>query len=309
MKTAIVILNYNDFENTKKYIEELKDYDILDKILVVDNCSTTGDYQKLKVFENDKIEVIQSEKNGGYSYGNNFGFTYLEKSPISYDYLIISNTDINVSENAIKQCIDVLEEDEKIAIAAPRMLYQTGEARRSAWKKRTFLRDLIHSSRILELLFYAIWKNGEYTKEEFQKPRLEVDCISGAFFVARQKALKEVYYFDENVFLFYEEDILSHKLKQAGYTITSVNTVSFMHYESQTIGKVFNLYKKQKILDRSKIYFQKTYNKISAFQVFFLKCILAWRKIELIPEIMIRKLIAIIKKRKKIEKMLMFFIV
>ena len=47
MKFAIIVLNYNDHENTIKYVNSIKDYDIVDKIIVVDNNSTTKDEIKI----------------------------------------------------------------------------------------------------------------------------------------------------------------------------------------------------------------------------------------------------------------------
>ena len=138
MKTAIVILNYNDYENTERYIKEIENYEVLNKILIVDNCSPQNDYEKLKKFESEKIEIIKTEKNGGYSYGNNFGLKYLENKQEEYDYIIISNTDISVTEQAINRCVQFLEKNNKAAIAAPKMFYPSGEARRSSRKQRTY---------------------------------------------------------------------------------------------------------------------------------------------------------------------------
>ena len=39
MKTGYLIVNYNDYESTKKLIDNIKDYKSIDKILVVDNKS------------------------------------------------------------------------------------------------------------------------------------------------------------------------------------------------------------------------------------------------------------------------------
>ena len=38
-KVAIIILNYNDSENTIEYVNKIKNYKILTKIVVVDNNS------------------------------------------------------------------------------------------------------------------------------------------------------------------------------------------------------------------------------------------------------------------------------
>jgi len=40
MKTGFIIINYNDFDSTKKLIDNIKNYSVIDKIIVVDNNST-----------------------------------------------------------------------------------------------------------------------------------------------------------------------------------------------------------------------------------------------------------------------------
>jgi len=295
LKTAIIILNYNDFKNTSRFVKEIKDYNVLDKILIVDNMSPNGDLEYLKTLEGGKIEVISSGKNGGYSYGNNFGAKHLGDE---YDNIIISNPDVSVEENAIVDSIKKLNSKENIAVVAPRMKFTTGFARRSSWKIRSYPLDLIHTTRVLELLFYPVLRSGEYSEKDYAKGDLKVDCIAGSFFVIKSKILKEIDYFDENVFLFYEEDIIGKKLKDKGYEVYSLNDVHFMHYESQTIGKVFSYGKKISMLNKSKIYFQTKYNKINILQKLILYFLILCRNIELLVEIPVRKLIQIIKKKK-----------
>lgn len=301
LKTAIVILNYNDFKNTSRFVKEIKDYKSIDKILLVDNLSPNGDLEYLKTLEGGKIEVISSEKNGGYSYGNNFGVKHLGDE---YDNIIISNPDVSVEEKAIIDSIKKLNSRENIAVVAPRMKFTSGFARRSSWKIRTYPLDLIHTTRLLELLFYPVLRSGEYSEKDYTKGDLKVDCIAGSFFIIKSKVLKEIDYFDENVFLFYEEDIIGKKLKEKGYEIYSLNDIHFMHYESQTIGKVFSYGKKISMLNKSKIYFQTKYNKINILQKLLLYILILCRNIELLVEIPARKLIQFIKSKKKIEKKL-----
>ena len=171
MKVAVVVVNYNDVEDTLKYVKTISEYDIINRILVVDNVSTVeGALNKLKTLENSKVIVIQSEKNGGYNYGNNFGIKYLKSKKEEYDYYIISNPDIEISEKAIKHCLEVAKKDKKIAVIAPRMFDKDNKPiRRSSWKIRTFTLDLIHSTRLLEIIFYKILRNGEYSDEDYKK--------------------------------------------------------------------------------------------------------------------------------------------
>ena len=293
MKIAVIIVNYNDVDDTIKYVKKITKYEIISRIVIVDNNSTSKNaLENLKVLENEKVKVIQSDKNGGYNYGNNFGIKYLESQNEKYDYFIISNPDIEVSEKAIKHCLEEMEKDTKIAVISPRMFNKNSKPiRRSSWKKRTFTLDVIHSTRLLEIIFYKILRSGEYSEKDYEKEILEVQNISGAFFIIKSNILKDIGYFDENVFLFYEEDILAEKLAKTNYKIISLNSEKFIHYESQTIGKTLNYYKKTRELFKSKMYFQKEYNKINFLQSFIFYLLYVFRNIELIIEIPIRKLL------------------
>ena len=293
MKVAAIIVNYNDENDTENFVKVISDYDIINKIVVVDNMSTTiGAFEKLKKLENKKISIIRADKNGGYDYGNNFGVKYLENTNEKYDYIIICNPDIEISKQAIVHCLDVMEANSNIAVCAPRMFNkENNPIRRSSWKIRTFKLDVVHSTRLLEVLFYKVLRNGEYSEKEYESEILEVEAISGAFFIIKYDILKEVNYLDEEVFLFYEEDILAHKLRNKGYKTISLNSEKFIHYESQTIGKTFSYYKKMQQLYKSKMYYHRKYNNINPLQILTFKFLNICRKIELLFEIPIRKLL------------------
>ena len=99
MKVAVIIVNYNDSDDTTKYVKMITEYEIINRIVVVDNNSTyDGEISRLKKLESPKTIVIKAEKNGGYDYGNNFGIKYLENLGEKYDYYII--------EPVKKKCID-----------------------------------------------------------------------------------------------------------------------------------------------------------------------------------------------------------
>lgn len=290
MKFAVIVLNYNDHENTLKYVDTIKEYDIIDKIIIVDNDSTLNDEIKiLKSVESEKVEVLSSEKNGGYAYGNNLGLKYLEKVG-NYEYVAISNPDVFVDEDTLIKCLDYLKEHNKVAVVSPRMHFVSGPARRAAWKTRKPLIDIANSTRITEFLMYPFMKKGEYSKKEYMQDDLKVDCIAGSFFIAKYDSLKKVDFLDENTFLFYEEDILGARLKKIGLEIHILNNLKFMHYESQTIGKMMNMFKKMDILFDSKIYYQKEYNNIHLPLIILFNILRFIRKIELFIEVPIRKI-------------------
>ena len=70
---VFVIINYNTKALVEKLVANVKDYQSISKILIVDNASTDDSYQELKKLENDRIEVIQAKENKGFSAGMNIG--------------------------------------------------------------------------------------------------------------------------------------------------------------------------------------------------------------------------------------------
>ena len=128
MKTAVIILNYNSENDTIRYVNEIEQYNCINTIVVVDNFSTNKDtMEKLLLLKNEKVHVIQTTKNGGYSYGNNQGLKYLDSLNEKYDYIVISNPDVEVKEEAFLACFKELEENEKTAVCTPRMYDLVGK--------------------------------------------------------------------------------------------------------------------------------------------------------------------------------------
>ena len=73
---GIVILNYNSANDTLRCIRSIEEYtNVSYKIYVVDGCSQDNSYEYLSKYFNEykNVEIIKSDINGGYSYGNNIG--------------------------------------------------------------------------------------------------------------------------------------------------------------------------------------------------------------------------------------------
>ena len=265
MKTGIVILNYNDYETTKEMLENIKNYKVLDYIVVVDNFSKDNSYEKLLKYENKKIKVIKTDKNRGYAYGNNYGVKYLIDN-YKIDNIIISNPDIIVKEEAIEKLVKDLKENKNISLIAP-VVHQNGEISRG-WKLPRFIDEVLSNMNYIhrfarKKLFY----NEDHYKEEFSK----VDVVSGCFFMIRKDVFEEINFFDEGTFLYYEENIIGHKLKDINKESYVDNTVSIIHNESVLVNKSISSINKYKILKTSQKYYEKNYNHINIFKMFILR--------------------------------------
>ena len=265
MKTGFVIVNFNDYETTEKIIKNIYSYNIIDEIVIVDNCSTDDSYLHLLKLNDDKISIIKSDKNKGYASGMNIGAKYLIKK-YGQCNIIFSNADIIIhSEEDIKNLIVTLNKDTTYGIVAPTIEERTGLNRGwkipNPWQDSILNLAYIHRYLRPKMLFYD---------ETYYNGLVSVEVVSGCFFCMRSDVLQKVNFFDENTFLYYEENIIAKKLKQVGYKIMLHSDIFVFHNHSVTIDKSIHSIKKFKILKQSQIYFQKMYNNANSFQIFLL---------------------------------------
>ena len=262
---GMVIVNYNDYETTKRLLDNVKDYKVLKEIVVVDNKSTDDSLKKLKKLESKKITIIDSGNNKGYSYALNVGCKYLiDKYKVLN--IVISNSDIIIdSENDIKDLNSYISD--KNVIVGPTIIQ--GNDLNRGFKIPTPWQDIKQN-----IVFWGkrvLANELNYPDNYYHKDISKVDTVSGCFFMISSKHLEEMGYFDENVFLYYEENIMGIKTKRLKKNIIVCNNVDVVHDHSVSIDKSLKRIKKYDILKTSQEYFEKTYNGASKIELFFLK--------------------------------------
>lgn len=258
MKVGFLIVNYNDFENTNKLVNNIKDYKCIDKIVIVDNNSCE---EEKKLLNSINAETIYSSENKGYSSAINKGSKYLIET-LGDCYIIVSNADIIInSENDIRELINTF--DDNTAIVAP-LINEHGIINKG-WKIPKPIHEILSNIPILNKI---VKKRLEY---DFVFKINEVDVVSGCFFIIDSKILESINYLDENVFLYYEENILSTKIKKIRKKVLINKDVTIYHNHSVTIDKNLKRIKKYKILKRSQFYFNKNYNNANIIELMLLK--------------------------------------
>ena len=265
MMIGMVIVNYNDYETTKRLLDNVKGYKILKEIVVVDNKSTDDSLINLQKIKNKKITIIDSGNNKGYSYALNVGCKYLIDKYKSLN-IVISNSDIIIeSELDIKDLNSYIST--KNVIVGPTIIQ--GNDLNRGFKIPTPWQDIKQN-----IVFFGkrvLAKELSYPDNYYHKDISKVDTVSGCFFMISSKHLEDMGYFDENVFLYYEENIMGIKTKKLGKNIIVANNVDVIHDHSVSIDKSLKRIKKYDILKTSQEYFEKTYNGANKIELFFLK--------------------------------------
>ncbi len=264
-KVGMVILNYNDYETTKKYIDKIQKFKVLNNIVIVDNKSSDGSFEKLSKLQNNKIKVIETEKNKGYAYGNNVGINYLNEHSV-VDYIIISNPDIIVEEKDIEKLKKDLDTNDDIALVAPVVKQLNEEIK--GWRLPTIKDEILQNINYYQRIAK---KNLNYKEEKYNNTLTKVDVVSGCFFMIRKDIMNMIGNFDEATFLYYEENILAVKLKNIEKKTYIDNSTKIVHDLSVSVDKSFNSINKYKMLKESQKYFAKYYLKTNIFGMIILR--------------------------------------
>ncbi|WP_349946172.1 glycosyltransferase [Lacrimispora sp. BS-2] len=282
MNISCIILNYNDAETTISLVNSMVNYEILDSIIIVDNCSTDDSALRLQTVAGGKVHFISTEKNGGYGYGNNQGIRYAYGT-LHASHVLIANPDVKVTEECIQAMKDSFLKISRLGVAAAVTRDGTGKVALSSWRLNGLLGDLLDTGLITRRIF-APWLNDRpELKTDSKKERyVYVDAVLGSLFMADIHALMECGLYDEDVFLYYEEKILGFQMKKKGYGTVLLLNKSYVHLHSVSINKnVKSILKKQALLHKSKLHYYKKYLGINRFQECLVKAFLAFLMAEI----------------------------
>lgn len=269
MKKGIVILNYNDAVSTATLVDSIIGYASIAHIAVVDNCSTDESWEilKNKYDAQEKVSVISSGKNGGYSYGNNYGARYLIRE-YGVDIIFIANPDVLFDESLIEAITQEYEKKEGYAVLTGVMMRPDGSVDPAPYRQLfSYAHDLGDCFLTVRRLVY---EKKRY-EVDYSVPVMEVEVVQGSFFAITAEAFEKINGLDENIFLYYEELILAKKLKAAGYKTGLLTDKTYLHNHSVSIRRSMKNIKIWKAVLKSKYYYQKNYNNANELQMILLR--------------------------------------
>lgn len=261
---GMVILNYNDCETTVKLYKNVKEYQSINHIVIVDNCSTDDSFDRIK--EACDCDVIRTERNGGYAFGNNCGINWLIDN-YSVDYIVVSNPDVYFEEKFVKNIVAEMKADPKIGIMSGVMHDADGLINANPYGVFPRYIDAIKECFILtrRKKFYC-----EKKEIDFGQRKILVEVIWGSLFIISTKAYLSISGFDENTFLYHEENIIGKRMQEAGFSEAILTSEKFLHLHEVSISKSTNRVQRHIIRMKSMLYFQETYNSVSGIKRRFL---------------------------------------
>jgi len=277
---VFIILNYKQYMLTVEAIQNILFLKGDIGIVVVDNNSNDGSYEKLrKIFKKyKKVKIFQNYKNTGYANGNNFGVkkAYEIFNP---DYIAIMNPDVRIYDKKIvHKLLDAFSKNNKIAIATGFMLDINKKLsfNNIAWKIPKGLDDIFLNVSFLRHIYNPVLYRAIQLSED---GLFHVEVVPGSFFVIRREVFEKIGKFDEKTFLSCEERILGWKLKKEGFISTLVPGCFFFHNHSEEKQSLLKKYNAYSFLIKSKLHYNLKYNselKIIILPLFILSALIGY---------------------------------
>jgi GT2 family glycosyltransferase len=199
------------------------------EVWLVDNASTDGSVDAA-ITEYPDINIIRNQKNLGFATANNRAFTKMKGR-----YALMLNTDIILTDGAVKELYDFMESNPETGIACGQLLNTDGSRQNSIANFPSLL-SLLTNETLLRILL----PNKFPSKRKNYSSPIEVDSCIGACMIARGESLREVRYFDERYFFFLEETDLARKMKQVGRKAFFVPSAKIFHAQGKTVGSSAN---------------------------------------------------------------------
>ena len=219
-----ILVHYNSVDDCCSIIQDLENCKYSNhKIVIVDNQSTDYSFRKLKYsLTNAKAYLIRNTCNNGYGGGINFGVEYGRQ--FNPGYIQVMNIDTRVINfSYMSEIVGQLEALPSAGIIGPAVMTPKGGSQNTIMPFVT-LKGLFNFKKNFTKLSHI--KTPPVLKE--------VEVLNGVCFIVRYKAFQNVNGFDEDYFMYGEEQDFCFRISRMGYFNYFYSIKSIIHYEDNS---------------------------------------------------------------------------
>lgn len=217
-QVSIIIVTYNSEKDIYDCVDSIQTHADIPKddieLIIVDNCSREPQpmFEKLQKQWGEDIILIENTKNGGYGQGNNVGIRRAT-APV----ILIMNPDVRLMDPFFARPLKAFKEDSKLIMYGMKQMFtETTPSTGSFWFTKMmngYMRTLL---------------TGLCTRMDWYSPRWM--HFSGSCFFVRKSMFEAVGLFDEEVFMYGEEDDIHYRLMQRfGLGFRYDTSIRYMH--------------------------------------------------------------------------------
>jgi len=213
---TIIIVSFNSSKIISSCLEKIAFSK--HRVVVVDNASSDNTVEVIKK-SFPHTEVIKLDKNIGYGRANNVALR-----TVTSKYAMILNPDAFIAEDDIEKMLHFLDKNEDVALSGPLLLSNYPASQQ----------DIDDQLKVVD--GNLIEKCSDY---------FSVKYIIGAVLFMRMSVFNKIGFFDEEIFLYYEDDEISHRVVKNGYKAAIFAGISGYHIGHGSSGtKLRGIYKR-----------------------------------------------------------------
>jgi N-acetylglucosaminyl-diphospho-decaprenol L-rhamnosyltransferase len=192
-------------------------------VVVADNESTDGT-RELVEREFPQARVVACQ-NLGFGYGNNRALMTCDAR-----YVLFLNPDTEILDGTLSETIAALDERPEIGLVGVRQVTSDGRLYPTIRWFPNAIRALGDAVGLERAPFRARWMGERELRSHLYADERDSDWTSGSFMLARREALEAAGFFDERFFLYSEETDLCYRIKQAGWEIRHLPSMTILHH-------------------------------------------------------------------------------
>ncbi len=202
------------------------------EVIVVDNASVDGTAEAVRE-EMPMVSVLAQRDNLGFPRANNVGVARARGR-----HVLLLNPDTVVEAGTLEACVSTLDSDSGLGAVGSRLVYPDGRVQYECGRRAYRLRHLIWEAFYLHVNFpnhpiFAHQLMGDWDHRDAR----DVEALSGAFFMVRTEALREVGGLPTELFMYHEDLALSLRLGAAGWRLRCLGNVSTIHHSGASVAR------------------------------------------------------------------------
>jgi GT2 family glycosyltransferase len=224
MDLSIVIVNWNGLAVLRNCLASIfgASQGVEFEVVVVDNASHDD---SVSVIQRGfpQVVILRNQQNLGFAAANNQGFAVARGR-----YVLLLNNDTLVLAGALAESVRYLDANPSVGVLGCRVEFPNRSFQTSCYRFSNLLE--LFMTRLLPLGSAANERLnlGRYWGRQFTGPT-EVDVVAGCFMVVRREVIASVGGFDEDFFMYGEDEEWCSRIKRAGWRIIYFPGATIIH--------------------------------------------------------------------------------
>lgn len=207
MDISVIIVSYNTAALTLGCLDSLWQAQGDKEIFVVDNASTDNSVDAIRR-QHPAVTLIANAQNRGFGAANNQALKICRGR-----YVVFLNPDTTIEKDTLQKAVSFMEASPQTGLAGAKILNPDGTLQESVSYR---------------------YPGESFTRGETSALTGKIACVLGAFMIARKSLLDELHGFDEDFFLYGEDEDLAWRIREKGFSIGFMEDAFVLHWGGQS---------------------------------------------------------------------------